>query len=397
MIKDFDEALKVAKETKGHKLSKLLEMLPLSLRGQVAGHLIAANRYKDKIPTWIENNCEIELTAAEQASPEPVAHARFRKLTGRIAIDLTAGLGIDTFALSRRFEKVIAIERDNERSERLKRNLNRMDVTNVRVINTASELFLDKYKFEQIDFIYLDPDRRATGNKRSDWMAAEPRLDTLINMIPQSIPIWVKQSPAFHWRAGCTQFPQLSEIEASSWKNETKEVIWKFNQNQLKTTQINLTARNLTNNNIYEFSCTKNRISDHIKVKEIKKSINIKELKYIIIPANSIYSINIENEWIDSLGINYWSTGPHGWFLVDQKINNGLGKTYELISWNIGQLSELKNWLKKNNWKPKTVYKRGIQAKVEQIISKFNHDAGEGRDLWIGASGTGQYFLGVTL
>ena len=395
MIKDFDDALKIAKKTEEHKISRLLESLPLTIRAQVADHLIATKRYSAKISSWINNNCEIELVAAEPASPEPVALARFNKLSGRTAIDLTAGLGMDTYALSRKFNRVIALERDADRAKRLKRNMDRIGATNVWVINTASEQYLKECKLDEIDFIFVDPDRRARGNKRSDWMAAEPRLDTILNLIPHSIPVWVKQSPAFHWREACVYFPQLKEIEASSWKNETKEIVWKFNEQETNAGQLNLRARNILNNVAFEFMCAKEMMLNPNKVNEINNNNNQQGLKYIIIPANSILSINVEQEWINSLGIECWSTGPHGWFLTDQKFESGLGQACELTAWNIGRLSELGRWLKKNNWRPNTISKRGIQAKLEQIIAKWNLETGERRDLWLGASGTGQYFLGV--
>lgn len=61
-----------------------------------------------------------------------IGHSNIRKRD--VVIDIGAGSGVITFALSKRCQKVIAIEKDHETAEKLRNNLRERAVENVEVV-----------------------------------------------------------------------------------------------------------------------------------------------------------------------------------------------------------------------------------------------------------------------
>ncbi|MBI2667127.1 methyltransferase domain-containing protein, partial [Candidatus Woesearchaeota archaeon] len=71
------------------------------------------------------------------ATPDIVAKYRARRLFahGKIIADLGSGIGFQTFAFAEKFEKVYAVEIDEEKIERAKTNANILGIKNIQFIH----------------------------------------------------------------------------------------------------------------------------------------------------------------------------------------------------------------------------------------------------------------------
>lgn len=180
-------------------------------------------RAAQKLPSYAAAQCILPPLAFEQASSE--ACAAHKLLEGDTVLDLTCGLGADALFLSRRFRRVVTLERNEMLARVAAENFSRMGVTNVDVVNASAEEYLrrDGLRF---DWIYADPDRRSDKGRKlvrledcsPDIVALKPRLKQV------SGRLCVKNSPLFDVGEALRLFPD-SRVEVLSLGDECKEVV----------------------------------------------------------------------------------------------------------------------------------------------------------------------------
>lgn len=190
-----------------------------------------------KLPDYYSARCIVDQRAYEQSSSQATAAAR-ELGHGRLAVDLTCGLGVDSLELSRHYTQVISIEIDPLRASVARHNFCLLAADNVEVINCAAEDFVrDRNKFEsvgdigtgheteKIDLIYVDPSRRSTNSERVYSLEdSSPNILELLPVLRQIADrIAVKLSPLFD----IAQVVRLigGGVEVVSLDGECKEVI----------------------------------------------------------------------------------------------------------------------------------------------------------------------------
>lgn len=157
----------------------------------VASQVKYLRRAESKLPSWYSARCVLTGRAFEQSSGE--AAALLKSYSGRTAIDLTCGLGVDSWALSRNFEQVITLEKDPELAAIARENLDRLGVRNILIINTSAEDFLraEEVDFSRVDLIYADPDRRdSVGKKLVRMEDCSPDMVALLPEIRRKFSAW---------------------------------------------------------------------------------------------------------------------------------------------------------------------------------------------------------------
>ncbi|NTW55079.1 MAG: methyltransferase domain-containing protein [Chlorobaculum sp.] len=162
----------------------------------------------------------------EQASGERAAEWKSSLMTGRRAIDLTGGLGIDTLFLARRFERVVSCERSEALARLAETNRRTLGVTNVETRIGDSEETLAGYEDDSFDWILVDPARREHGGRSAGLAASSPDVARLHDlMLRKAARVCIKASPALEISGLEAQLPALSEVIAVSVDGECKEVL----------------------------------------------------------------------------------------------------------------------------------------------------------------------------
>lgn len=203
--------------------------LKLALRGidrRVVSLIKVLQKCKKKLPSYYTARCILDQRAYEQCSSQATAQARTLG-SGKLAIDLTCGLGVDTLELSRRFERVITIEIDPVRAGAARYNFSLLGVDNIDVINSSAEDFIQNFvSDEQIDLIYVDPSRRSESAERVYSLEdSSPNILELMPLLRQKArAIRVKLSPLFDIAQALRIF-EGSSVEVISLDGECKEVI----------------------------------------------------------------------------------------------------------------------------------------------------------------------------
>lgn len=180
-------------------------------------------RAASKLPTYAAAQCILPPLAFEQASSE--ACAAHKQITGDAVLDLTCGLGVDSLYLSRRFGRVVSLERDPVLAQVAAENFRRLGAEHVEVVCASAEEYLQRPNL-QFDWIFADPDRRsAEGRKLVRLEDCSPDVLALRPLIERaSGRLCIKNSPLFDIGEAFRLFSH-SHVEVVSLGDECKEVL----------------------------------------------------------------------------------------------------------------------------------------------------------------------------
>lgn len=189
----------------------------------VATQVKYLTRAASKLPAYAAAQCILPPLAFEQASSEVCA--AHKQIEGDTVLDLTCGLGVDAFLLSRRFRRVVTLERNDLLARIAAENFRRLGATNIEVVNTSAEEYLQQPGL-RFDWIFADPDRRsAEGRKLVRLEDCSPDIIALRPFIDRATArLCLKNSPLFDVDEALRLFPR-SRVEVVSLGNECKEVL----------------------------------------------------------------------------------------------------------------------------------------------------------------------------
>lgn len=231
------ESIKYILEHENDDVSKLLfAKAPEGVDVNSAAMIIQCRKkIKEKIPTWyrdVELNYPSSLSV-EQCSSEATARYKCKYIDKNdIVVDLTCGLGVDTFFISQKANKVFSFERDSKLFEAVKSNFEHLNLSNIFVSNIDIQNVNDIYqnnalKDENVSLIYVDPARR--GNKSQRVYAFEdcsPNITEAINdYFKISKRVLIKGSPMLDISAIIRELPYVKEIAVVALNNECKEIL----------------------------------------------------------------------------------------------------------------------------------------------------------------------------
>lgn len=204
-------------------LDKRIEHSP-----EVATQVKYLQRARRKLPSYFAAGCILPPLAFEQSSGEICAGRK--PLAGDSVLDLTCGLGVDSFALSKRFRRVVAVERDEVTAAVARENFRRLGVDNVEVVCDTAEHYAATSE-ERFDWCFADPDRRgADGGKRVLVEDCSPDMNGIIPLLQgrgTAKRFCIKLSPMFDVAEARRIFQRFGRcsVEAVSLGDECKELL----------------------------------------------------------------------------------------------------------------------------------------------------------------------------
>ena len=182
-----------------------------------------------KLPLWVADPQIVfpPNLSVEQASSEATACYKASLVSGQSLVDLTGGLGVDTFFFSRRFTHVTYVERNPLLTQIVQHNLARLGARNVTCAPVEAALFLREYS-GPADCFYLDPARRDTANQKVHLLSdCEPDVLGLLPLLLQkSRSILLKTSPMLDIEQAVRQLRLVQHVWVVAVENECKEVLY---------------------------------------------------------------------------------------------------------------------------------------------------------------------------
>ena len=188
----------------------------------IATQVKRLQRARIKLPSYYAVRAILPPRAYEQSSSELCAAQS--TLCGQRVLDLTCGLGVDALALSRKFEHVVALERNEVLAAITRYNLSLLGVTNVEVLCISAEEYLDSTT-DHFDWIYADPDRR--GDRGEKLVLLEDCSPNMVALYPRICQVadslCIKCSPLFDTAEASRKFGDCS-VQTLSLGGECKQV-----------------------------------------------------------------------------------------------------------------------------------------------------------------------------
>lgn len=207
----------------------------------LAEQIEAKKRCQKKLPTWFnsENIYYPNKLNIEQTSSEITAIYKSELVSGNSFIDLTGGFGVDSYYLSKRFNKVTHCEQSQALSDIAHHNFKQLKVKNVACICADGFEYL-KQNNGFFDWIYLDPSRRHHSKGKvfllKDCLPNVPK--NLILLFKHTNNVIVKTAPLLDIAIGIKELSYVKTIHIVAVNNEVKELLWILEKGYSSTVSI---------------------------------------------------------------------------------------------------------------------------------------------------------------
>ncbi len=198
-------------------------------RLDVAQQLESKKKSKKKLPTWYKTPGIYypKKLSIEQASSEITAHYKASLVSGKTLIDLTGGMGVDSYFFSKKMDTVFHCEKDMELSDIASHNFSVLSGGNIKSVRGDGLAFLISSP-QKFDWIYLDPSRRNPQSKKVFYLRdCLPNVPEIVHtLFSKSNNILIKTSPLLDLTKGLAELSNVKEIHVVAVKNEVKELLW---------------------------------------------------------------------------------------------------------------------------------------------------------------------------
>lgn len=187
--------------------------------------ILSRRQIKLKLPEWFAN-ADIVMSGripAEQCSSEPTAMYKRDLVIGDSLCDMTGGMGVDMYYMSRGLSKAFYTERQERLCESARHNFEALGATNIEVREGDGR----DLPIPDVDTIYLDPARRATdGSRVYDLADCEPNVvEWQDDLLAHCKRLIVKMSPMADLSRVLNLMPSISQLHIIAVKGECKEVL----------------------------------------------------------------------------------------------------------------------------------------------------------------------------
>jgi len=184
-----------------------------------------------KVPEWGErfDLCYPSSVSLEQCSSAFTAEFKQYLFKQKDVLDITGGLGVDSYYISKVAKSLVYFERNKELFDAVKYNFGRLEVVNTMFVNTeVNESSIPGVPDrEKVYTVYADPSRRGPSDSRifnpEDY---EPNMNKLMDLLLGFADrIIIKVSPMADITSLIKSFTAVCEIIIVSVFNECKEIL----------------------------------------------------------------------------------------------------------------------------------------------------------------------------
>lgn len=185
-----------------------------------------------KVPSWA-NNVDLLFPphiSIEQCSSEATALYKASLLSGEVLTDLTGGLGIDTFFISRNFKHTHYVECQEHLCDLARHNFSILG-SEIKVWHDEAESFLTHNSHGSC--IFIDPARRDIyGRKTISIADCSPNVAALQQRLLYHSPlVLIKLSPMLDIAQGLAVLTHVREVHIVAVNNECKELLFLLDVN----------------------------------------------------------------------------------------------------------------------------------------------------------------------
>ena len=405
-------------ENKEKEITQLLLNLPKEYQNlgiEIGNQIKSLQKSKLKLPLWY-NFDEIIFPPSlsiEQASSEITAEYKANllkktenetrnktennvSLKNQTLVDLTGGMGVDSFYFSKKVKKVIYIEQNELLATLAKHNFEQLQTTTIEVVCDNAEDFLKKAKEKKLvfDWIYLDPARRDNLQKKVFLLEdCQPNIIDLWELFKKVGKRWLlKTAPLLDIQLVLNKLNtlnQVEKVEVVALQNECKEVLYQFSSSINPEKKIENTKTVINTVNLHGKKSDKKNSND----KGVEQfSFSIEDEKEIFIDysikneiQNFLYEPNVAvlkagafKSVAQKYGLNKLSPNTHLYTSQELK-KNFIGKTFKIVEVVSFSKKEVKRKFVKKSF---NVVTRNFPISVKELRKQFSISEGKNEFLF---------------
>ena len=327
----------------------------------VATQVKNLQKCRTKLPSYFAVQAIVPTLAYEQSSSEECALRK--QLSGESVLDLTCGLGVDAYALSKRFKRVVTIERNEMVAAVARENFRRLGAENIEVVCSSAEEYLASCT-DHFDWCFSDPDRRgAKGEKLVRLEDCSPDVVALMPTLQRVADrICIKCSPLFDVDEAFRLFGDCS-VETVSLSGEAKEVNIYIDGSAPRLTAVAI--------GIGEFSAS---VEERNAAMWSAEPSDLAQYRYITLPDVALQHTRMVAVAFEGK-CDVWSN--NGIALSIEKPTNVLGRTFEVEA-----IYEIDSAFKKMmRGRKAEIYRRDFPMANTEICKRYRCSEG-GSEKW---------------
>lgn len=369
------ECYEAVKENIGRKPTDIALDRRIVHASVVATQVKNLQKCRTKLPSYYAVQAIVPTLAYEQSSSEECALRK--RLEGESVLDLTCGLGVDAYALSKRFKRVVTIERNGVVAAVARENFRRLGAENIEVINSSAEEYLATCT-DHFDWCFSDPDRRGErGEKLVRLEDCSPNVVALMDRLKSvADKICIKCSPLFDVDEAYHLFGTCS-VETVSLSGEAKEVNIYIDGSDSQLSAVAI--------GIGEFSCS---IEERNQAKWSAQLSDFAQYRYITLPDVALQHSRMVAAAFEGK-CDVWSN--NGVALSVERLSEPLGRTFEVEG--IYELnSEFKRMMRGSKVE---IYRRDFPMANAEICKRYRCSEGGG-EKWC-FTRIGEKFLAIKM
>lgn len=338
------------KETPSHELA--FKGLPRAVCSVVA----QLSKCKKKLPDHYRVSAIVDDRAYQQCSSSATALAK--EYSGASCLDLTMGLGVDSYYLSKRFDRVVSLEMYDLYAQIGCYNFSLLGADNIEVINTSAEEYLLNAT-ERFDMIYVDPARRDDSSRKLLFEDCSPDILSLMDRIfAITDKLVIKASPLFDCDMAQRLFSGYGSlvISAVSYGGECKELLIEISSGVEERNLCGVTVIS-SSGDVCSFS------SGYHNVRELAMVDDVNSARYLYIPDVAFYKMRR----LDMSHAGGCEVSSADGVLLSRERVEVSGAGFKVLSVMDYQPAKLKRWLKSSGIKHATIYRKGSRTPGSDI------------------------------
>lgn len=196
---------------------------------EVAQQIQAKKKCLEKLPTWFHTPQIYypDKLNIEQCSSEPTARYKAGLVQGKRLMDLSGGLGVDSYFLSKKMESVLHCEINPKLSDIAAHNFEVLGRHNIKCLPCDGIEYLREHP-QKFDWIYADPSRR-DNQKGKVFLLKDclPDIPGNLKLIfERTDRLLLKCSPMLDIKGGIGELESVREVHVLAMENEVKELLF---------------------------------------------------------------------------------------------------------------------------------------------------------------------------
>ncbi|MUP45663.1 class I SAM-dependent methyltransferase [Gramella sp. BOM4] len=332
------------------------------LASQVKGLQVA----RKKFPEFYNSDSIIypHSLNLEQSSSEKTAAYKASLVEGKTGIDLTGGLGIDSYHLSEKFEDFTYCEMNPELAEIVQHNFESLN-SGISVEIKDSIEYLQNNTYKKYDWIYADPARRGKGGgKVFRLQDCEPNIPQHLALIfSKTERLLLKTSPILDISAGIQELRFVKEIHILAVRNEVKELLWILEKDYIGEIKIHTVNFEKEHEQIFSGSYHSEAEAEFSE-----------PLTYLYEPNSAIMKSGLFDLLAEKTQTN--KLHPHSHLYTSERLIDFPGRRFKVVDVLDFKSTQLKSYLKS---KKANISTRNFPESVENLRKKFKVKEG-GKD-----------------